>query len=102
MGIVAAFIYVMVLIGCMVAQIDVNITLATLIGGFILVQQGLDVSQWAFKRHTNIEYQRAKRSGPPAVEVTAETATVTTENTAIETSAPVAPGSDDGQLRRDD
>lgn len=75
MGIVAAFVYVMVLIGCMVAQIDVSISLATLIGGFILMQEGLDVTQWGIKRATDNEYVRAK-SGTPAVAVTAEHATV--------------------------
>lgn len=100
LGIVAAFIYVMVLIGCMVAQIDVSIPLATTIGAFILLQEGLDVTQWGIKRTTDIEYQRA-RQGAPAVEVTAEHATVTAPTSvpdaAVEIPAVPAlhPGRDD-------
>lgn len=83
MGIAAAFIYVMVLIGCLVAQIDVNITLATLIGTFILLQEGLDVAQWGMKRATDIAYTRAKNGVSPAVEVTAEHATVAATDAAV-------------------
>lgn len=79
MGIVAAFIYVMVLIGCLVAQIDVNETLAGIIGAFILIQEGLDVTQWGLKRSTDRDYVRAKNGIAPAVEVTADHATVTAE-----------------------
>lgn len=93
MGIVAAFIYVMVLIGCMVAQIEISLQLAIVIGTFILIQEGLDVGQWGIKRFTDYGFQRAKRSGPPAIEVNAERASVTAEAAAPDPAVP---------LRRDD
>lgn len=101
MGIVAAFIYVMVLIGCMVAQVPVSLPLATLIGSFILLQEGMDLGQWGLKRVTDYGFQKAKR-GAPAVEVTADQATITAE---IETPAAVpaaGSGAAAGQLPRDD
>lgn len=99
-GIVMAAAFVVVHLVMIVIDAEVALEVSIMIGAFILVQEGIDVAQWGFKRTTDIDYQRAKNGTGPAVEVSAEHATVTAEIEAAAQSTP-AP-STPTQLQRDD
>lgn len=86
-GIVLAAAWVVVHLVLIVIDGAVNVTVSTLTGTFILIQESIDVSQWLGKRATDIEYVRAK-SGAPGTVVTSEYATVTAEQAVVAKSIP--------------
>lgn len=94
MGIMEAFVFVVVLLVCLVRQIDVNITLAIVLGSFILVQEGVDVAQWGIKRLTDRDLALAKQgiSPAPKVAVTAEHVAIASDRVEIP-AQPVAAAS---------
>lgn len=82
-GIVEAAAFVAVHLVLIVINADIPISASAMIGGFILVQEGIDVRQWKWKRDTDIDYQLAKSGSAPRTVVTAEHATVTAERAEV-------------------
>jgi hypothetical protein len=88
-GIVLAAAFVAVHLVLIVIDAPVALEVSIMLGAFILVQEGIDVAQWGYKRHTDRDYQLAK-SGTPKTVVTSEHTVVRAE-TAQVAAAPVTP-----------
>lgn len=89
MGIVLAAAFVVVHLVLIVIDAAVSLEVSLMLGGFILVQEGIDVGQWIAKRRTDIDYQLAKAGSAPRVTVTAEHAAVRAEHATV--APPAAP-----------
>lgn len=89
LGIAEAAAFVIVHLVLIIINADIPIEISGMVGAFILVQEGIDVRQWKWKRDTDIDYQLAK-NGTPRTVVTADHATVTAERAEVRPATAVA------------